>query len=272
MAPASHLPAPSAVGGYLRNARELRQIGLRRLADKIGVLPQLLSAWEKGTRVPDATTVARILGYLRVDRADYEQILHLARHLDDADLVDHSTLPTVDLSWKYDQLSSRIVEWAPFCVPELLQTARWAETTADHHLMRPERSAPRGLHRGVRREVMTDSSRRYVFLIGEGALRRFPEADTRVGEQVEHLRAVAQHRHVMIRIVPATVAALHSVGAFTLHERDTEPIAVLLKHTYCTTYLTSRDVLSSYHATAKALVRRAFDDFRPVGAPPSDNR
>jgi transcriptional regulator with XRE-family HTH domain len=267
--PASHQPAPSLVGGYLRNAREVRQIGLRRLADMIGILPQLLSAWEKGTRVPETTTVARILGYLRVDRADYEQILHLARHIDDADLVDHSTLPTVDLSWKYDQLCSRVVEWAPFCVPALLQTPEWAETTAGHHLLRPDRLASRGLHLRVRQEAMTDGCRRYVFLIGDGAMRRFPDGDARVIDQIEHLRAMARHRHVSIRIVPSTVAALHSVGAFTLHERGTDPIAVSLRHTYCTTYLTSRSVLSSYHATAKALVRRAFDDFRPVDAPPS---
>ena len=71
-------PATVAVSSSLRDARKRRGIGLRRLADKIGVHPATLSAWELGIKVAPATAVAWILGYLRVESAEYDRVMALA--------------------------------------------------------------------------------------------------------------------------------------------------------------------------------------------------
>ena len=106
------------------------------------------------------------------------------------------------------------------------------------------------LSRQVRQQALSDGSRRYVFLIGDQALHGLDDLHN---EQIEHLRAAAQLKHVTVRIVPSTETALKSIGAFTLFEDRSDPIAVVLRHHHCNTYLTDRTMLGRYHETARAL-------------------
>jgi transcriptional regulator with XRE-family HTH domain len=250
-------PATIAVSSSLRDARERRGIGLRRLADKIGVYPATLSAWELGIKVPPATAVAWILGFLQVEATEYDRVMALAPHAGDANLVDQSDPQLGHLLWTYEQLSSRVVEWAPSCIPELLQTRAYAERALDKALVRDDRTDMELLNRRVRQQAFNDADRRYVFLIGDQALRGMNDLQN---SQTEHLRAAVQLKHVTIRIVPSTDAALRSVGAFTLFEDRSDAIAVVLRHHHCNTYLTDRKLLSRYHDTARTLLRRAFDE------------
>ncbi|WP_410674120.1 Scr1 family TA system antitoxin-like transcriptional regulator [Amycolatopsis sp. cmx-4-68] len=250
-------PATVAVSSSLRDARKRRGIGLRRLAEKIGVHPATLSAWELGIKVAPETAVAWILGYLRVEWAEYDRVMVLAPHAGAANLVDQSDPQLGHLLWTYEQLSSRVVEWAPSCVPELLQTRAYAERVLDKAVMQNDRRDMELLSRRVRQQALTDGNRRYVFLIADQALH---DIDDLHNEQIEHLRATAQQKHVTVRIVPSTETALKSIGAFTLFEDRSDPIAVVLRHHHCNTYLTDRKMLSRYHDTSRALLRRAFDE------------
>ncbi|MEV6831216.1 Scr1 family TA system antitoxin-like transcriptional regulator [Amycolatopsis sp. NPDC051102] len=250
-------PATVAVSSSLRDARERRRIGLRRLADKIGVRPATLSAWELGIRVAPATAVAWILGYLRVESAEYDRVMTLASHAGDANLVDSSDAQLGHLLWTYEQLSSCVVEWAPSGIPELLQTRAYAKRVLDKAVVEDDRRDMEQLSRQVRQQALDRGGRRYLFLIGDQALRGMDDLHN---EQIEHLHAAAQLKHVTVRIVPSTETALKSIGAFTLFEDRSDPIAVMLRHHHCNTYLTDRKMLSRYRDTASALLRRASDE------------
>ena len=249
-------PATVAVSSSLRDARERRRIGLRRLADKIGVRAATLSAWELGVRVAPATAVARILGYLRVESAEYDRVMAFAPHAGDANLVDSSDAQLGHLLWTYEQLSSRVVEWTPSGIPELLQTRAYAERVLDEAVVDDDRRDMEQLSRQVRRQALDRGDRHYLFLLGDQALHGI---DDLRNEQTEHIRAAAQLKHVTVRIVPPTETALKSIGTFTLFEDRSDPIAVVLRHHHCNTYLTDRKVLSRYHETAKVLLRRTSD-------------
>ncbi|MGK3206743.1 Scr1 family TA system antitoxin-like transcriptional regulator [Amycolatopsis sp. MEPSY49] len=256
-------PATVAVSSSLREARKRRGIGLRRLAEKIGVHPATLSAWELGIKVAPATSVAWVLGYLRVESAEYDRVMALASCAGDANLVDQSDPQLGHLLWTYEQLSTRVVEWAPSCIPDLLQTRAHAERVLDKAVLQDDRRDMDLLSRQVRQQALNDGSRRYVFLVGDQALHGL---DDLRNEQVEHLRAAAQLKHVTVRIMPPTETALKSIGAFTLFECRSDPIAVVLRHPHCNTYLTDRTMLSRYYDTATALLRRAYDEVASTSA------
>jgi transcriptional regulator with XRE-family HTH domain len=250
-------PATVAVSSSLREARERRRIGLRRLADKIGVRAATLSAWELGIRVAPPTAVAWILGYLRVESAEYDRVMALALHAGDPNLVDASDVQLGHLLWTYEQLSSRVVEWTPSGIPDLLQTRAYAERVLDEAVVEDDRRDMEQLSRQVRHQALNDGNRRYVFLIADQALHGMDDLHH---EQIEHIRAAAQLKHVTVRIVPSTETALKSIGALTLFEDRSDPIAVVLRHHHCNTYLTDRKALTRYHDTARVLLRRALDE------------
>ncbi len=256
-------PATVAVSSSLRDARKRRGIGLRRLADKIGVHPAVLSAWELGIRVAPETAVAWILGYLRVDCAEYERVMALAPRAGNANLVDQSDPQLGHLLWTYEQLSSHVVEWVPSCIPELLQTRAYAERVLDKAVVGNDRRDIEQLGRQVRQQALDRGDRRYLFLIGDQALHGMDDLHN---EQIEYLHTAAQLKHVTVRIVPSTETALKSIGAFTLFEDRSDPIAVVLRHHHCNTYLTERKMLSRYHDMADTLLRHAFDESGTAGA------
>ncbi|GLY38410.1 transcriptional regulator [Amycolatopsis sp. NBRC 101858] len=256
-------PATVAVSSSLRDARKRRGIGLRRLAEKIGVHPATLSAWELGIKVAPATAVAWILGYLRVESAEYDRVMALASHAGDVNLVDQSDPQLGHLLWTYEQLSSRVVEWAPSCIPELLQIRAYAERILDKAVVQDDRRDIDLLGRQVRRQALDGGDRRYVFLIADQALHGMDDLHN---EQIEHIRAAAQLKHVTVRTVPSTETALTSIGAFTLFEDRSDPFAVVLRHHHCNTYLTDRTTLSRYNDTARTLLRRASGEFATANA------
>jgi hypothetical protein len=213
-----------------------------------------------GVQVPPATAVAWILGYLRVESAEYDRVMALAQHAGETKLVDESDAQLGHLLWTYEQLSSRVVEWAPSCIPDLFQTRAYAERVLDRAMVQDDSRDMDLLSRQVRRQALNEGTRRYAFLIGNQALHGLDD------EQIEHLRTAVQLRYIIIRIVPSADAGLGSVGAFTLFEDRSDAIAVVLRHHHCNTYLTDRKLLSRYHDTTRTLLRRSLDESATTGA------
>ncbi|MDS0133197.1 MULTISPECIES: Scr1 family TA system antitoxin-like transcriptional regulator [unclassified Amycolatopsis] len=248
-------PAVLAVGIGLRDARERRKIGLRELAGMLGISAQKLSSVELGTRKPDAKLASRILGCLRVTGAEFDQVMQIAEQVDTSNFVDQSASPLIDLLWTYEQLSSRIVEWAPFCIPDLLMPRPCPAATGRDIGVQSERRDQELLHRQCRRQTMEQGGRRYVFLIGDQALRLTCTESDGAEQQIKLLREAGRHKDVTVLVVPSGPS---SAAAFTLFEDGPEPLAVALRHSHCTTYGTDKSVLGRYHDTAKALLGRAF--------------
>jgi transcriptional regulator with XRE-family HTH domain len=247
-------PAVLAVSTGLRDARERRKIGLRELARMLGISAQKLSSVERGTNVPEPTLVAQILGCLRVSRTEFDQIMKIAKQVDVPNLVDQSTSPLIDLLWTYEQLSSRIVEWAPFCIPDLLLPPPPSAAARDETAEQSERHDQQLFHRQCRRQTMEQGGRRYVFLIGDEAL-RMARDEPDGAEQIRQLCEAGRRLDVTIRVVQSEPG---SAAAFTLFESGPRPIAVALKHSHCTTYGTDKSLLNKYHDTARELLERAF--------------
>jgi transcriptional regulator with XRE-family HTH domain len=251
---ATRKPAVLAVSVGLRDARERRKMGLRELARLLGMSAQKLSNVELGTNVPEPTLVAQILGCLRVSRTEFDQLMKIAKQVDVPNFVDQSASPLIDLLWTYEQLSSRIVEWAPFCIPDLLLPTPPPVAARDATTEQSERHDQELFHRQCRRQTMEQGGRRYVFLIGDEAL-RMARDEPDGAEQIRQLREAGRRLDVTIHVVPS---GPDSAAAFTLFEDGPRPIAVALRHSHCTTFGTDKDVLNKYHDTARALLGRAF--------------
>ncbi|MGW5721944.1 Scr1 family TA system antitoxin-like transcriptional regulator [Amycolatopsis sp. NPDC003865] len=262
--PTIRRPAALIVSSSLRDVRERRKVGLRRLADKLSVSPARLSGWELGTHVPHSPDVAHILGFLGISGAEYEKFMKLAKHVHDDNLIAIEDMQTFSLMWTYEQMSHRVVEWAPFHLPDLLRLPQRfdREPCAEEKAAFPELEP---LERTVRQQAMLDGPRRYLFLIGEEAVRTASnEADA--DEQIRRLRSAASLQHVVVRIVPATANELSPPYAFTLFEQRLTSMAVAFKNIHCTAYLTEKPLLDAYSSTAEALRRQALSESATAAA------
>ncbi|WP_410633822.1 Scr1 family TA system antitoxin-like transcriptional regulator [Amycolatopsis sp. cmx-4-83] len=244
--PNNYRPAVLGVSTSLREARERRDIGLRPLARQIGISPSRLHALEQGVNLPHEPDVARVLGFLRISGAEYDRIIKLARHVDDVNYLEEHASEAVGLTRIYEQLATRIVEWAPHCIPELLRTQRAGQACSETRDLEP-------FEHNVGRQEVQDGIHQYLFLIGENALSTAKTGPGAV-EQICRVRTVASLPHVTVRIVPT---AGHDPGnAFTIFEVDRASVAVAIKSVHCTAYLTEKALLDKYSETADALNRR----------------
>ncbi|MFG1645527.1 Scr1 family TA system antitoxin-like transcriptional regulator [Amycolatopsis sp. NPDC049252] len=256
--PSIRRPAVLIVSTGLREARERRKIGLRRLADKLSMSAARLSGLELATHTPRSPDVAHILGFLGISGAEYEKFMKLAKHVRDDNLIAHEDTQTFSLMWTYENLSDRVVEWSPFCLPDLLRLRQYfdREPGTDEEPSGCGELEP--LERTVRQQAMLNGPRRYLFLIGEDAIPAASnEADT---EQIRHLRTAASLHHVTIRIVPTTATEPNPPPAFTLFEDRRTPMAVTFKNVHCTAYLTEKSLLEAYSSTVEALQRQALSE------------
>ncbi|MFI5590125.1 Scr1 family TA system antitoxin-like transcriptional regulator [Amycolatopsis sp. NPDC051758] len=264
MAPVITKPALLAVSTSLREARERQGLGVRELARQLGVSPSRVSNWELGTHEPKPTVAARLLGSLQVGGSEFDQILEISEHLSDRNFIDQSSSRLVNLLWAYEKLASRIVEWAPFAIPDLLQTPTCGDAVVDIPLTRSDRLEQERFHRQFRHETLDEGTRQYVFMIGEQALDNLRNDPNAARQQIAHLRASEKLKHITIRVAPTTVRASRSMSPFTLFELGAGAFAVALRHNYCTSYLTDAVLVGGYSDTARALQRQGIKDFMTV--------
>ncbi|MFF1608821.1 Scr1 family TA system antitoxin-like transcriptional regulator [Amycolatopsis sp. NPDC058278] len=255
--PTIRRPAALLVSASLREERERRKIGLRRLADKLSMSPARLSGLELGTHVPHAPDVAHILGFLGISGAEYEKLIKLAKQVRDDNLITHEDMQAFSLMWTYEQLSDRVVEWSPFYLPDQLRLRQHFDRDPSTGEEPPGSGELEPLERAVRQQAMLNGPRRYLFLIGEEAVRAASsEADSE--GQVRHLRTVASLHHVSVRIVPTKAKGLNPSHAFTLYESRRTSMAVAFKNVHCNAYLTEKPLLDKYSGTAEALQHEAL--------------
>lgn len=259
-------PASLTISNGLREVRDRQGIGLRELARRLEINPSKLSGLEVNGRGARPTTVSRILGYLQVKATEYEQLMNVAEHVDVKNYIDQSTSPVADLWAIYEQLSTLVVEWAPFRIPDFLRTHRWLEATVRGEVTPTAQLDQELFHRRCRQLPVKEGERQYVFLIGDQALRMVSEETAHADQQIDFIRDVGKRRDVSIRIIPSTPAPRHPADAFTVFAGGTTPIAIALQHDHCTAYLTSTSLRTSYHQAAEALLRQASDHGSTIDA------
>ncbi|MFF1608214.1 Scr1 family TA system antitoxin-like transcriptional regulator [Amycolatopsis sp. NPDC058278] len=257
-------PAVIALASGLREARTQRGIGLRQLADMIGIYPAVLSSFELGHRAPQDTIVAHILGVLRAPQHVREHLIDLARRSHDQDLIDRTGRAESYLRPTFELRSTRVTEWSPTLIPEVLQTAEYARALRDTGLLDPEAADVGCLLRTARQLALSDEpGPPHTFLIGEVATR--PDACTSdvLRDQLDHLRIWARKPRIGVRIVPAADCPPGLVEPFTLYERRAGALAVALRHQHGAVYSTHQAALATYENAARALRRHGVEKAWP---------
>lgn len=246
-------PGTVVVGINLRGQRESRGVRLRRLAARLGFLPQELSNWETGKRTAPVMSVARILGALDVDPDTTEYILNQALHADAPDFVDSRHQDHATLAWHYEHLATDTIEWAPTLIPDLLRTPQHERHLLDHPLTDPDHADVRSLAMPIRRDDLADQSRHYTFLLGDSALNACPPA--LLADQRALLKSQGARPNITVKIVPAAVCPPGMINPFTLYRQDQTTLIAAVHHHQASTYLAHRETLTRYHQAAAWLAK-----------------
>jgi hypothetical protein len=201
--------------------------------------------------------------------------MDLAEHTKVRNYVDQFTSPAIDLYQVYEMLSSRIVEWAPFRIPDFLRIRGWLRAAPDGELVPTGQELDQELfHQQCRQLPPEQEGRHYTFLIGDHALRMTCADPGYAEQQIDFIREINKRNDVSIRVIPPELARPHTASAFTVFENGPTPIAIALRHDHCTIYLTDASLRTSYHMTAQSLLRATSDRSAPVEAsiPSVDDR
>jgi transcriptional regulator with XRE-family HTH domain len=265
MKPTSSSPGSRALSASLREVREARKFGLRELARALEVDPRLLSQWELGIRVPPIEEVARILGYLRVDRAVTNRILFLAQHVKDPNWLDSNPadLPAALTGvMQCERSASLITNWSPQIIPGLLQTPDYARTLLSASETKAEVVDARLVARLKRQRILSGCEPvRLKAIISELAIREVVGEAGTMSDQIDHLLALAVTSNISVRIVPADVG-YHpgKIGMFALYDFPSDPSIVFLEHHHASAFVNELEAIASYRKLVKVLLDKALSE------------
>jgi len=264
MKPTSSSPGSRALSASLREVREARKFGLRELARALEVDPRLLSQWELGIRVPPIEEVARILGYLRVDRVVTDRILFLAQHVKEPNWLDSnpSDLPSALTGIiEYERTATKITNWAPAIVPGLLQTADYARAVLTAARISEEEADRRLVMRLNRQKILAKREPvRLNAIVGEATFRTRVGNEDIMSDQFDHLVQAVRRPNISLRIVPLD-AGYHPglLGPFIIYEFGDRPAIVHLEHYHASGFLPEGGG-GPYHALARLITGKALTE------------
>jgi transcriptional regulator with XRE-family HTH domain len=258
-------PGTRALSASLREVREARKFGLRELARALEVDPRLLSQWELGIRVPPVEEVARILGYLRVDRAVTSRILFLAQHVEGPNWLDSnpSDLPAaLTAVMQCERSASLITNWSPLIIPGLLQTPDYARALLAASEIKAEEVDARLVARLKRQRILSGYEPvRLKAIISELAIREMVGDADIMSDQIDHLLPLAVTSNISVRIVPADVGYHQGkLGMFTLYDFPADQSIVLIEHHHASVFLNELDAIAAYRKLIKLLLGKALTE------------
>jgi transcriptional regulator with XRE-family HTH domain len=265
MKPTSASPGARALSASLREVREARKYGLRELSRALEIDPQLLSQWERGQRVPPVEEVARILGYLRVDKATTKRILFLAKHAKDLNWLDSnpSDLPAaLTAVMQCERSASLITNWSPLIIPGLLQTPAYARALLSASDIGVEDADARLAVRLERQRILSGPEPvRVKAIMSEPAIREVVGDADIMSDQIDHLLASAGAPNISVRIVPADVG-YHpgKIGMFAIYDFPTDPAIVYMEHYHASAFVNELDAIASYRKLVKLLLSKALTE------------
>jgi transcriptional regulator with XRE-family HTH domain len=265
MKPTSSGPAARTLAASLREEREARNVGLRRLADKLGILPQTLSLWEKGQRLPSVEDVSAILALLQVTGEKRDRIRTLARHAREPNWLASSNadLPfALTTRLDLESTATTITTWSPLIVPGLLQTADYIRSIMDNSPVTVEQADKRLRVRLNRQRILTRTDPvRFTALIGERSLHENFGDRGVMSDQIDHLVEMSLRQNISLRIIPAGIGYHPGlIGPFDIYEfADALPIASV-EHVYSTAFLHEGDQISGHQQVAKLLRGAALSE------------
>ncbi|MDX3188870.1 helix-turn-helix transcriptional regulator [Streptomyces sp. MN03-5084-2B] len=264
MKPTSSGPAARTLAASLREEREGRKVGLRVLADELGILPQLLSAWEKGHRLPSVEDVSAILALLGIHGEKRDRIRTLARHAREPNWLASSIDPPFALTTRLEleRTATAVTMWSPLIVPGLLQTPDYIRSIMDNSPIPIDQADTRLRVRLARQEILTRPDPvRFTALLGERSLQE-NFGDTGVmSDQIDHLLAMSARGNISLRIVPAGIGYHPGlIGPFDIYEFPGSPPIASVEHVYSTAFLHEETQISGHQQVAKLLRKVALSE------------
>lgn len=251
------------LGSQLRICRENAEFNLREAAEALDWDKSTLSRLETGKRNLTVEEVAQLLGVYRVRGKVRDELLSIARTIDEPGWWDQGLqgLPKESaMLAEYESEATQIVDWAPLLVPGLLQTMDYSRAW-----LRATGSDPTGIELRItarlRRQQILHNSVNYVALIGETALRtRVGDAATCAG-QLAAIRTAADRPNVSVRIVPSEADAHPGqLGSFLAMEFDAAPSVVLAELLRSSVFMDEYDQTAPYLEAVSRLSEVALSE------------
>jgi transcriptional regulator with XRE-family HTH domain len=198
-------PRTRTLAASIRAVRTDARFGVRELARRIGVSPQMLSQWERGVRRPRVEDVSAILGALGVIGERKQEILTLAKGASEPGWITYGT-PGIPQQLaaviECEKVAVSIVEWSPLGIPGLLQTPAYARATFAAYGL-PREEADRRMAIRLERQRSVTSQCTFEALVGEAALRDRIGVPATMFDQLSQLSAQTARPSVTVRVVPA---------------------------------------------------------------------
>jgi transcriptional regulator with XRE-family HTH domain len=198
--------------------RALRQDSgktLEQVADAIGMTRATISKYETGKILPPVATVERLANVLGADSGQ-------RRALIDAATAAHTevhawrALQTPSFRRRQDEIrqieaqATEICVFQPSIVPGLIQTPQYCEALLKLDRIRPVEDLTEAISSRMERQAaLYDESKRFAFVLTEGALRWRIGSPSVHAMQLHHLAGLAQLPNVSVGIIPM----LAEVGA-----------------------------------------------------------
>jgi transcriptional regulator with XRE-family HTH domain len=221
------------LGTFMREVRQRADRTMDEAADHLKTRRPTVSRYETGEVLPVWSTVHMLLAFYNATEDDLSQA---ARLYDDAKDEPRSVRLTAGASKAFRKLVNaereavRERELAPFVIPGLLQTKRYAHALieAGQALHDPEMRLDGAVATRMERQKPLDDPNPMLLhaLIDEAAIQREIGGPDVLREQLDHLLAAAERPNITLQVVPYTTGGYGTMnGSFIIVDYP-EPDAV----------------------------------------------
>ena len=238
---------------------------MRELARLAQVVAQDVSHWESGLRVPKLEQVGVLLGALRVEPAERERLVELARNAREPNWLERSIpgiSPRLSAFIEYERTASAIFAWEPLLIPGLVQTAGYARAILAAAGRPRAEEELRVKVRLLRQEVLTGRNpSTYAVLLAETALRQRRGGDAIMIPQLRYLAETAQRRNISLRVLPDNEDFHPGLnGSFVIFDFADLPPIVFLEQYRGSAHLYDGHQVADYRAAQRAMAALALSE------------
>ncbi|SEF25175.1 hypothetical protein SAMN05421837_1021039 [Amycolatopsis pretoriensis] len=242
-----------------------RNLGVRELARLIGVLPQELSNWEYGKRIPKVEQVGLLMGVLVVEPGERARLLDLAKNAREPSWLEKrvpGVATNVSNYAEHERAADAIFDWEPAVIPGLFQTPAYVRALMRARGLQPEQVERVAQSRLERRKALTrHDPLDYHVLVGEVAMRAEVGDAQVMAEQLRYLLKASQRRHIRLQVMPVPVGPADGPSHnFAVLDFPALPSIVFVELHHASAYLYDDDQVASYRAAAKSMAASAMGE------------
>lgn len=253
------------LGASLRFQREQAEWSEKRVAEFLEISQGQLCRIEQGSRSISDINVARCLTLYGVSGAEFEEIIALAREVDDCYRIraHNDRLPDeLRTLIHYESTASRIDTFEPSLIPGLLQTENYARAVFRWGALFPEEGIETRIEARMDRQKLLNANNRpwFRFFIHEHALAPAVIGAEIMRDQLMFLMLACNWDGCEIRIVPAEAGPITALsnGSFFLMSFGDLPPAVYVESACTSQFLEAPEVVERYGAIVKRLANLAL--------------